>query len=611
MRGDSHPGGGRPAATPTPTPARSRPSARRRWAVVAVACAILSIAAWYAWQRWDLPRRAAAALPARPAIEGWPAEFADRLADAEARAAQRADAIDAVADLARLYHANGFRREAEACWQFLHEEQPREARWSHMLADLRRSASDYEGMETLLREVVRREPDYSPARLRLSDHLLKTGRAAEARRGYSERLARIPGDPWAMLGLARTALLAEQRTEARRLIDEIVATHPRFSAAQNLLAELLAADGDAAGAARHRQLGMSAVRFYEAEDPWLDELIDWCFDSRRLRVAATVQYQTQRGDRGVALMERAVRLAPADPDMLASLGDLHVKLGHAQAARDVLEQVLAHAHTRTPTVLDFVNLGQAYRLLEQPAEALRIAREGLSAHPDAPELHDELGTVLAALGRADESVAAYERARSLGPASADIDFKRAIVLLGAGRRPEAYRALEQSLEINPAFPSALSLLGRILIEDGRLDEAEKHLGILREAYPDVYEPRYMLGQVQLVRARTAEAAGDKARAERHYRHGLVLDGDNHDLQAGLGVMLLVQGKVEQALAPLEAYRRLRPEDPQSALFLGQAYARLGRRDQARAVLTEGVRQAEKIGNRSTADFCREILSHLP
>jgi hypothetical protein len=67
----------------------------------------------------------------------------------------------------------------------------------------------------------------------------------------------------------------------------------------------------------------------------------------------------------------------------------------------------------------------------------------------------------------------------------------------------------------------------------------------------------------------------------------------------------------RAGGPLEAYHRLQPQNPQSSLFLGQAYAATGRLEDARRLLTEGLEAATRAGNSTTAQHCREILQQLP
>lgn len=584
----------------------------RRWLVLVLACAGLGAGFVYAWRWYALPDRVAAIVPAPPTVERWPVEFGQRLEAAARRAGMRGEALDGLADLGRLYHANGFFAEAEACWRFLRAEQPGEALWCHLLADLRRAASDYKEMELLLREVVQLKPDYAPAWLQLGNHLFKTGRFDEAQRAFARRLSLVAGDPYARLGLARVALQVDRPTEARRMIESLVQDQPRFAPAQNLLAELLAAAGDEAGAARHRALGNTAIRYFEAEDPWLNELTAWCYDAERLRVLATIEFQIERGDMGVALMRRAAALKPENPDGHAALGDLFIKLNQPAEAREALETCLRVSEKagQQPAVMVYVNLSHALRLLKEPAAALGVLDRAREDHPGAFELFDERGIVLGDLGRLPESVAAFREAIALNPGDPNANFNLAVALLGSGRRSEAYEALERSLTLKPTFPQSLSLLGRLQLEDGRMAEAEKHLRALHEAYPHVPEARRMLAQWELMSGRAAAARQDGARAEQHYRAGIELDPDNAELQASLGVALMVGGRVGEAVPMLEAYRRIEPTNPQAALFLGQAYARLGRVPQARATLTEGAELAERAGNAATAEFCREILRQL-
>jgi hypothetical protein len=78
----------------------------------------------------------------------------------------------------------------------------------------------------------------------------------------------------------------------------------------------------------------------------------------------------------------------------------------------------------------------------------------------------------------------------------------------------------------------------------------------------------------------------------------------------LGVLLLLQQRFADAIVPLETYRRLQPDRAQSSLYLGQVYASVGRLPEARAILHEGVKTAERTGNKTTAENCRAMLAQL-
>jgi predicted Zn-dependent protease len=186
----------------------------------------------------------------------------------------------------------------------------------------------------------------------------------------------------------------------------------------------------------------------------------------------------------------------------------------------------------------------------------------------------------------------------------------AMALLSLGRMDEAQTFLKRALALQPTHPQSLIVLGQIELDAGRLSKAGEYLQSLYEGYPEMPQARQLFAAWCLRAGIAASAAKDIATAERHYRQGLAANPDHTELNANLGVLCLVAGRFEEARTPLEAYRRLKPADPQSSLFLGQVYARLGRINEARQILTEGVEVARRAGNVSTAKFCQEILQQL-
>jgi len=584
----------------------------KTFAAMAALFAAVAVASALAWHWYRLPARVQAGLPAVPAdLAKKPAELGRRIAAAEALTHNRTRALDGAADLGRLYHANGYLREAEACWRLLRAEQPREARWCYYLADLRRTAGDDAAVATLLAETVRLAPDYATAWLQLADFEFKTGRTDAAEAHYGRRLDLVPSDPYARLGLARVALQRGKRGDARQLIEQIVHDTPDFSTAHNLYAEMLAADGQAEEAFRQRNLGREAGRFREADDPWIEELHGWCYDPKRLALLGTTAYQTRRGDRGVTFLQRAVQLAPDDPAGYESLGILYLQLGKPAEAQPAFERGLRLPDRGHDHVMLAVNLAESLRLQQHSEDALRVVREALADAPFAYELHSELGAVLVDLRRIEESVQAYREAVALAPDDADSNFSLGSNLLALGQREEAIRYLKRSLTLQPTYPKALILLGHLALDAGQLEEARRYWQPLYDSHPEQPTARHVLALYHLRAGEAAGAKKDFASAEQHYREGLVIDPDHAEIEASLGVLCLMQGRPADALIPFEAYHRLRPKDAQSSLFLGQVYAQLGRVAEARKILAEGEELAERSGNHVTAGHCREILEHLP
>lgn len=522
----------------------------------------------------------------------------------------RATALKGLAELGRLYHANGFFPAATSCWELLRREQPDEPRWAYLLGDSRRAAGDYERMETNLREVVRLAPGYAPAWLRLAGHLLKTGRADEAAEAFRRRLQFVPGDPYARLGLARVALQDGDAVAARAWLAGLVQDHPQFTPAHNLMAEMLDEAGDGPGAERHRRLGRLGPAYVEAADPWLDELTDSCCDVERLRTLASVQFHGRVGDRGVGLMRRAVGLEPDNGVLLAALGDLYIKLGDAGRARESLERALHAFRGAKPPIMVFVNLSHSYRQLGQLELARGAAQRGLALHPDAFELNDELGIVYGELGYKTEAVESFTRAVRLEPGDANANCNLALALLRDGRPGEAREALERSLRRQPTFPQALAMLAQLNLQEGHFPEAESCARALSTCEPGHPAARQVLGACRLAAALRAEQRGATDEAEKAYRDGIAVDASNALLHRGLGVLLLLQGKAAESIPSLSMFQQLQPDLAEAALLLGEAQARAGNLEQARSLLRQSAAQARRSGDPAVTGQAEALLEQL-
>lgn len=600
----------RAPATP-PDTGSGEPAGRwaRRGALGLSLITLIAVGVWQ-WRLPNLSQRVQAAIPHRPDLSGKAPVLGDMLAKAQNSALTSLDPLASVAELGRLYHANGFDGEAAACWQFLLIEQPREARWYYYLADIQRKESNYTVMEGLLKKTTELAPDYAPAWLLLAGLQFKTGQLEIARHNYEKRLTLVPGDPHARLWLARLELQNGRSAEARRLIEQLLKDTPEFSSAHNLYADMLESAGDTKGASRQRWFGRETGRFREAADPWLDELWNWCYDFDQLCALGLIELQTNHPDRAKAYYERAIKVRPGDTAGYELLASFYLKQNDPAKARDTLEQSLGRLKNSKPSTSYYLSLNQAYRELKQPAEAVRASREGLQQLGENQELYTSLGTALGDLGRPDEALTAFQQALASNPNNAETNFNLGLLLLNLQRTDEAIAALKRSLTLQPTFPNALALLGRIELDAGRWESAEVYLRPLLESHPEKAEARQMMAHWHFRAGSSAEAKSDFPTAEQHYRDGVELNPDNANLQANLGTLCLMQGRFTEAQAPLEAYHRLQPDSAQSCLFLGQVYAAIGRGDDARRVLNEGITLAEKAGNPTTANHCREILQHL-
>ncbi len=96
-------------------------------------------------------------------------------------------------------------------------------------------------------------------------------------------------------------------------------------------------------------------------------------------------------------------------------------------------------------------------------------------------------------------------------------------------------------------------------------------------------------------ARALAARGDAAGAERHYREAIRIRPQDADARTGLGVLLMQQGRVLEALDEHEQARRLNPLSADAVFNLGAAEARLGRTARAADHYAEALRLNPRLG----------------
>jgi predicted O-linked N-acetylglucosamine transferase (SPINDLY family) len=142
----------------------------------------------------------------------------------------------------------------------------------------------------------------------------------------------------------------------------------------------------------------------------------------------------------VALIGRALELAPGVADFHGNLGTVHESRGDLAAAEAALRRAVALA----PGTADFhSNLGNVLKAQGRLAEAVASYARALALCPDHPQAHNNLGTALTAQRRFAEAAAHYRRALALDPGYA-----------------EAHSNLIFALDLDPDAPPSLAFAER-------------------------------------------------------------------------------------------------------------------------------------------------------
>lgn len=235
--------------------------------------------------------------------------------------------------------------------------------------------------------------------------------------------------------------------------------------------------------------------------------------------------------------------------------------------------------------------GEGESAERDPVEALAQARAAVERAPSefGPAL--ALARALLTLGRADDALAAFSRARELepdGPAAAGSGAARdvasaylapALLLRDLDRTGEAIRLLEQGAARRLGSADVYEQLALLRLADGQTGEALA--AVSAAAAENVTSPGLDLARgLALARdpGRRVEALGYLQRA---------LDvgvGDAVVVRLEAADLLVAEARYPEALEHLRAAAELAPEEPEVVYRLGRTHAAAGDRQAAEAAL---------------------------
>ena len=281
--------------------------------------------------------------------------------------------------------------------------------------------------------------------------------------------------------------------------------------------------------------------------------------------------------------------------------------------------------------------------------AVQKYQQLVALRPDVPEIHANLGAALVHLGRFDDAIAQYETALAARPDQLPIRMNLALAYYKAGRIGQAAAEFEKLHASAPAEIRITLLLadcwlqqgqngkviammapldagnhddltfsflyGSALIRAGQTDRGKEVMDrILRNG--DSAEARVLMATARLRRLDYAGAKEDLQRAIElnptlpgvHSLLGLVLDNlmdtgalaayrkeleiNPNDFEANLhvGVEALHDRQLDQAEMYLRRALAVRPDDPGALLQLANVLLAQNKRDEARGILENLVRQ---------------------
>ncbi len=538
--------------------------------------------------------------------------------------------------------------EAEQHFRQAHAQQPESVATNRALAMVYASTDRLAEAEPFLKKLA--EVAGPRPKLALADYYVTVGRPADAV-GVLQGLASdktVAAD--AAARIAAIDFAAGRTTEALARLDDILAKERNNLRARLLKARILVSDparlgealaevdsalsGTPRSAPAHYMRGvlLAARREYsEAEKAFAEAIgLQPKAVAAQLRIAE-VYLALGRPDRAVEFAGTAVRLADS-VEARAILARAHLMQNDVAAAERALAPVL-RLPQHSPDVQVLAGNIRAGR--GDAAGARAAFEKALAAAPHSPEALNGLLALDTQARRLGEAVARIEHELAAAPDHTGVLMVAARTYGLVNDLERAERALRRAIELDPQNMAAYTSLGQLFIRANRLDEARAEFERVANGDAASVAAPTMVATILHMQNRLADALkwyeralGADPRAAVAANNLAWLYAEGHgDIDAAVRLALIAverlpevaevndtlgwayyrKGLSASAIAPLQRSVRLDPRNPLYAYHLGLAYAKDGRKEDARKELQRALVLNERFAG---ADEARKILETL-
>ncbi len=442
---------------------------------------------------------------------------------------------------------------------------------------LLRTGTDTSEPEQLLRGVLQRKPDSGDARRMLAALLLERGgeeQWKEARR-LVEQAAADRTNPDADRRM--DALLLARRggkenvDQATRIFEELVVDPNKVEASDRLrLAQLYEIDGKVEPA---RQQYLKLLSRVNPTAPQVAAYVEWLL-------------RHDRCDEADPWLKRLESLAPDDLGVAA----LRARWLHGTAKDGQIEplvEALAAKLLKQPAddklqeAALVLRVGNLYSAVGQQQEAERWYRRLVEV---APERYEPLANALAQQGRTREAIELCQKA-----AQSDNSARPAMTLAGvlvAGKSTAddfqlAEATLAKAVTDHKDDANLLSAVANVRVIQQRIDDAA---GLYRQVLTLKPMNVAALNNLATILAEAKQPA-QRQEALKHIERAIQIVGPQPGLLDTKGMILVFEGKPEEAVPLLQEATTGAGSDPRFYFHLAVAYDQAGEAEKARAALS--------------------------
>jgi putative PEP-CTERM system TPR-repeat lipoprotein len=392
-----------------------------------------------------------------------------------------------------------------------------------LLGEVRVAQRDDEGAKTEFYAALTKNPEFAAAARDLALLYIRSGRTDDARKVYSDLLAKKPADTTALLGLADIAIAEKRWPETVDLLNQ----------------------------------ARAASKF----DP-----------TAGLKL---IQLDEQRGDwnSAKAVAAELYALFPRDVNVAVALGRARLGAGDTNAAISAYKLAHQLAPGSTPIRSSYVALLKQAKFFREAFDALQ---EAVIREPQNASLKAELIRVDAEVDGVDGAVSRAREFAASDAGNSIYDLVSAELYEKAGRVADAAALLEKALAVRPADDGLAVDLSRLYARTGDFGKAESLLTARLRTDQNNIAASSALAPLYLMTGRPSDAK--KA-------YGDVLSQKPDDIPALIGLADIAVGERQwpDAIDYAKRARHAAPNDPSPGIRLVNLYGL--RRDWKNATAT--------------------------
>lgn len=245
---------------------------------------------------------------------------------------------------------------------------------------------------------------------------------------------------------------------------------------------------------------------------------------------------------------------PSNVSAHQSLAEIAMSRESYREAEDHIRRALELDRTHIPSLL---SAGKLYQALRQPDRALGSYFAVKQLRADSIEAEFGLASTYEQLGNTSAAIAAYENVLKARPKDDLALNNLGMIHAERGDGQVAERYYRRAIEVNPrSIPARINLANLLYARGGNenLELAVQQLDKVVEINPESFEAFMnagaMLGNLK-----------EYQMAEKFFRHAVRLKRDSAEAYNNLGIALLAQQKIEEAVFCFDRAAELAPTNP--------------------------------------------------